>query len=114
MQNRVDVVRPANRQVIALAILWAAVPAVGAQVVTDQTNYNAGSDVRARLSPAAHATASIRYAGETQALASGLALEGSEYQPLWQIPWDARTGRYEIDLQPEGGKPISNAASFAV
>ncbi len=36
------------------------------------------------------------------------------YQPLWRIPWDARTGRYEVDLKVAGGNTIRGAAGFAV
>lgn len=86
----------------------------GLQAITDNTSYNAGSEVRLRLAPGGDATASICYAGEAQPVASGIALHGAEYLPLWKIPQDARTGRYEIDLQPSGGAAIRNAASFAV
>src|SRR5579884_859085 len=81
--------------------------------VTDYTTYNEGSQVRVRLVPAASATASIRYAGEDKPLVSGVAIHGAEYQPLWNVPWDARTGRYEIDLDGPGGA-MRNAGSFAV
>jgi hypothetical protein len=38
---------------------------------------------------------------------------GSEYVHLWSIPWNARTGRYEVDITA-GGNQIRNATSFAV
>jgi LmbE family N-acetylglucosaminyl deacetylase len=89
--------------------------AQGASLITDQTNYNVGSQVMARLAPSEEVTASIRYAGENQSLASGIHLKGAGYQLLWKIPWNAKTGRYEIDLIfPKGAPPVRNTASFAV
>ena len=82
--------------------------------ISDNTSYNAGSQVRVRLNPATSATASIRYAGEKTAIANGIALHGVDYLPLWSIPWDARTGRYEVDLRTSDGITIPNATSFAV
>ncbi len=87
---------------------------LNAAAVTDYTNYNAGSEVRIRLQSGANATASIRYAGEQSPVAAGIAVRGSDYAPLWNIPWNARTGRYEVDLTPAGGAPVHNATSFAV
>ncbi len=83
-------------------------------VVTDHTNYNAGSDVRVRLLPGGSANASIRYAGEARPVASAIHIQGREYEILWKIPWGARTGRYEVDLTTSGGGAIKNATSFAV
>lgn len=82
--------------------------------VVDHTNYNAGSNVLIRLEPAKDATAAIRYAGEESAAASGLTLHGSGYLPLWSVPWQARTGRYEVDLTLPDGRHLRNATSFAV
>jgi hypothetical protein len=31
-----------------------------------------------------------------------------------EIPWEARTGRYEVDFTPAGGEPIQTATSFVV
>src|SRR5581483_3605953 len=81
--------------------------------VFNNTTYDAGSQVNVRLVPAAEGIASIRYAGEEKPLLSDIALHGAEYQPLWNVPWDARTGRYQIDLAI-GGRVIRDAGSFAV
>ena len=96
--------------------LLACLPALAAGVtaITDNTSYNAGSVVRIRLQPAANITASIRYAGEEKPVAAGILLYGSDYVDLWTIPWDARTGRYEVDLAPTSGPAIRAATSFAV
>src|SRR5579884_2755957 len=101
------------RLVLATA-LAASLHAASVRAVTDNTNYNAGSEVRVRLSPGATATASVRYAGEDKPLISGVKLSGPDYAPLWTIPWDARTGRYEIDLTTAEGAAIRDAGSFAV
>jgi LmbE family N-acetylglucosaminyl deacetylase len=110
-------------------------PAVRA--VTDKTSYNAGSQVLMRLAPVPGASvpldvvfsATIRYAGESHAefatppskvwsLPGGTA--GASYTPLWTIPLDAKTGRYEIDLlgyDRISGQivvKVSGAGSFAV
>jgi LmbE family N-acetylglucosaminyl deacetylase len=82
--------------------------------IADNTSYNAGSQVRARLHPAATATALVRYSGEKAPVAIGIDLHGADYLPLWTIPWDARTGRYEVDLRTSEGVTITDAASFAV
>jgi LmbE family N-acetylglucosaminyl deacetylase len=85
------------------------------RAVTDKTSYNVGTEVMMRLAPASGAAApldvvfsvTVRYAGESRAeftspasqvwsLPSG-SVEAS-YAPLWTIPLDARTGRYQIDL----------------
>ena len=88
------------------------------KAVTDNVSYNAGSEVRLKifLSPSEHPrsapfdiSANIRYAGEKEFLeernveiASHLNPGGkamaTEYQTLWKIPEEARTGRYEVDL----------------
>ncbi len=86
----------------------------GVTAIVDHTNYNAGSEVRIRLEPATSATASIRYAGEQSPVAAGLAVHGSGYLLLWTVPWDVRTGRYEVDLRLAGGRQIRDATTFAV
>src|SRR5690242_7489234 len=103
------------RGYVAGLTLALAGPVFSAQVaITDYTTYNAGSEVSIRLAPAGEATASIRYAGENQPLVSGIVLHGGDYLPAWKIPWDARTGRYLVDLHPAGGPPVTGAGSFAV
>ena len=82
--------------------------------VTDYTNYNTDSEVRMRLEGAGDVTAAIRYAGEDKPLATAIKIHGREYSNLWAVPWDARTGRYEVDLTTGGGNTIRNATSFAV
>lgn len=96
---------------IALSSAFAVEPSTA---VTDHTNYNVGSPVLVRLEPGMNAIASIRYAGETKAIERDIQLSGSEYQPLWTIPWSARTGRYEIDLTLRDGRSVREVASFAV
>ncbi|MCL5005625.1 MAG: PIG-L family deacetylase [Acidobacteria bacterium] len=85
------------------------------RAVTDKTSYNVGSQVLMRLVPAPGAAVpldvvfapTVRYAGESRpefttpssevwSLPTGSA--GGSYSPLWTIPANARTGRYEIDL----------------
>src|SRR6185437_2630313 len=94
----------------------AASPISAASVVatTDQTNYNAGSEVRIRLQPVASGAASIRYAGEQNAIAKEIRVDGAEYKPLWRIPWDVQAGRYEVDITTADGKTVRDATSFAV
>ncbi len=82
--------------------------------ITDHTNYNVGSPVLVRLEPGMKAIASIRYAGNSKAIASDIHLSDAGYQALWTIPWNAQTGRYEVDLTLRDGKSIQGAASFAV
>ncbi|HEV2177457.1 MAG TPA: PIG-L family deacetylase [Terriglobia bacterium] len=112
-----------------LGLLLASVDA-GAQavrVVTDRPSYNAGSEVRVEVVPmpdqsvsGPHLAASIRYAGETQPVASHIPLRAAAahtsktsavYAPLWRIPPSARAGRYEIDLDGASG---TDAASFVI
>lgn len=95
------------------AVIPCLASAAAITAVTDNTTYNAGSAVRARLAPAGSGVASIRYAGEDKPLVAGVRI-GGEYSLLWKLPWDARNGRYEIDLTPDGGSPIRDAGSFAV
>ncbi len=101
-------------QVAAIAPMFLRISGAELQAVTDETNYNVGTEVRVRLVPSGTAAASIRHAGDTNPVASGAALSGDEYVPVWKIPWDARTGRYEVDLHLTGGALIRNATSFAV
>lgn len=89
--------------------VWAA----GVTAVTDYTSYNAGSEVRVRVRPGTLGTASIRYAGESVPVVASIPVHSSEYSRLWMIPWDARTGRYEVDIAVDG-EEIRNATSFAV
>jgi hypothetical protein len=96
-----------------LALVSAAI-AAGALAVTDHTSYNAGSEVRVQLQSIAGGRAAIRYARERQPMQKDIAVSGSGYVHLWNIPSDARTGRYEVDLTLDAGKPVQNAASFAV
>jgi LmbE family N-acetylglucosaminyl deacetylase len=110
------------------------------KAVTDNVSYNAGSEVRLKifLSPSEHPrsapfdiSANIRYAGEKEFLeernveiASHLNSGGkemaTEYQTLWKIPEEARTGRYEVDLvltdsQSHEALPVARrVASFSV
>jgi LmbE family N-acetylglucosaminyl deacetylase len=83
--------------------------------VVDNTSYNAGSEVRLRVTgTSAGATASIRYAGEESAVAANVSIATpDEYQHLWSVPPDARTGRYEVDIT-DGGSTTRNTTSFAV
>jgi LmbE family N-acetylglucosaminyl deacetylase len=87
------------------------------KAVTDNVSYNVGSEVRLKilLPPSEHPrpapfdiSANIRYAGEKEFLeernveiASRVSPGGKEmatdYRPLWKIPEEARTGRYEVD-----------------
>ena len=87
----------------------ATVPALA----TDQTNYNVGDQVLVRFYPAAQAVLSIRYAGDSSAVADGFQISGDAYHVLWTIPASARTGRYLVDATTSTGK-ISSIASFAV
>ena len=92
-------------------------PARAAEVaaVADYTNYNVGDIVRIRLQPAKQAaTISIRYAGQDKPAVSNIRVSGAEYSPIWKIPADAGTGRYDVDLTTNTGKTIENATSFAI
>ncbi len=106
-----------NRSIFALvclAFLNRAIAVEPSTAITDHTNYNVGSTVLVRLQPGTKAIASIRYAGEAKPIASNIPVSGAEYQPLWTIPWNAQTGRYEIDLTRRDGKPAQGAGNFAV
>jgi LmbE family N-acetylglucosaminyl deacetylase len=108
--------------------------------VTDAASYNAGSEVRLKvLFSSTHRLAAtpldisafIHYAGESQPLSEqGMPLVtnfvpresggSTGYQSLWKTPFDARAGRYEVDLvgkDPKTHDVVLNApgvASFAV
>jgi LmbE family N-acetylglucosaminyl deacetylase len=102
--------------------------------VTDNVSYNVGSEVRVKviLPPSDHfgsapvdISANIRYAGEQKYLedknvliARGVTLaakeSATEYYPLWKIPEDARTGRYEVVLELSGSAPVMNAQQVPV
>ena len=82
--------------------------------ICDLTNYNVGDEVRIRLQAPLHALLRIRYAGEQALAAKDTPISGISYTDVWKIPSDARTGRYEVDLTPDGSHAISNATSFAV
>ncbi len=109
------------------------------RVVTDRPTYDAGSEARLEvLFPGANTSnlgsldlsATVRYAGESSAVTGPVTVSrafvpsaekpSTGYQPLWKIPADARTGRYEVDIVArESGSSqsrfdISNAVSFAV
>ncbi len=94
--------------------IGAALATAPAQVAIDQTSYNVGSSVLIRSGSPKGDVASIRYAGEDTLLQKGPQLKGNDYQPLWRIPSDARTGRYVIDLTTPSGTVKKNVASFAV
>lgn len=106
--------RFALTSLLVAAFVSAPVFAADLAAITDYTNYNAGSEVRIRLQPAASGSASIRYAGEKDAIAKPIRINGAEYKPLWRIPWDAQTGRYEVDITMANGKTVRDATSFAV
>jgi LmbE family N-acetylglucosaminyl deacetylase len=82
--------------------------------ITDHTNYNVGSPVLIRLAPGVNATASIRYAGQANPIQTNIHLNGADYESLWNIPWNAETGRYEVDLTLPDGRSLQRATSFAV
>jgi LmbE family N-acetylglucosaminyl deacetylase len=108
------------------------------QLLPDRTAYNAGSQVRAEIvfpngqevQPTVDFVITVRYAGDSHpvlnhaTLAGSVAPTGREYSTglykLWDIPSDARTGRYEVDLtrlDPKTGQSAGdwrNAASFSV
>ena len=82
--------------------------------VTNQPTYNAGEAVQVRLVGVGRATASIRYAGEELSAIAVVKLSAEDYAPLWTVPQDARTGRYEVDLAVPGGASIRDAGGFTV
>ncbi len=126
----------------AIILVFAATGAHGQQsikVVTDRPTYDAGSEVRVQvlIAGADAATlgaldlsATVRYAGGSGAITGPVIVSqgftpsaekpSTGYQPLWKIPADARTGRYEIDIvgrEAGASQPkfdFSGAVSFAV
>ena len=123
----------------ALALILGPAQAAAAnifQAVTDQTTYDAGSEVKIRInasSPSSGAplrlVASVRYRGSgngpSPAPAAQTVLFTGDKPPtgyisLWKIPADASTGRYDVDLEvtdPESGRARegqARVASFAV
>jgi len=135
--------------VLAIALLLVAVrawPQARAQAVTDNISYNVGETVRLRVvlphpASAEHPlssdvatpidlTATIRYAGESEPLLRDLPLTTSfvaskadyatDYREIWQVPYEAKTGRYEVDLTARGAKSpqviwnLPRAAAFTV
>ena len=125
---------------VATGLAVSRAQAVGAsifQAVTDQITYDAGSEVKVRIStlasPSAAASirlvASVRYrgsgssAGQPPAARTVLftgAQPPKDYVSLWKIPADASTGRYDVDLEvvdPDSGRARegqARVASFAV
>lgn len=99
---------------LALALLPGSQLSAAMLLATDQTNYNVGSKVMVRFDGSTEGTASIRYLGENKPLAEGIDLRGAGYQLLWNIPWTAETGRYEIDMKTRTGESIQNVGGFAV
>jgi len=104
-------------------LMRGAEPPARIQAVTDRLTYNAGGRVRLRIvSPLveeqrtrASYVFSIRFAGEQKPIIDRLTLDGrgvsaTDYTPLWTIPNDTRTGRYEIDLRIDD--PKTNRAEF--
>jgi LmbE family N-acetylglucosaminyl deacetylase len=129
--------------VLAVGIALTAIgawPQDTVKAVTDNVSYNAGSEVRLKvfLSPSEHPrttpfdiSANVRYAGEKEFLQERNVEIGSrlnpggketatEYQTLWKIPEEARTGRYEVDAVLTGSQSrevllvARRVASFAV
>jgi LmbE family N-acetylglucosaminyl deacetylase len=115
----------------ALAALLAATvpawPGGGVTLVTDRTAYDVGSEVHVRLAQAQTGGCSglpsdpaptavlvtVRYAGEPQPLAPGVAIpcslstgskSPSDYSLVWKVPPEARTGRYEVDAAENNPK----------
>jgi LmbE family N-acetylglucosaminyl deacetylase len=146
--KRLNVLAPALL-VVMLGVAWVggvpisrldARPPATLRAFTDQTTYNIGSQVRLQiLLPTARelTTASldvvafVRYAGEDQVvkregatILSNVAPQreasATGYRILWEIPSQARTGRYEIDLVARDSRTqaevlsVPRAASFAV
>src|SRR5207302_997970 len=78
--------------------------------ITDGINFNAGSQVRIRgtSNTTAPVRISVHYAGENTPVRTVAIQLNDAYVPLWDIPYDARTGRYEVDIDR------INVTSFAV
>jgi LmbE family N-acetylglucosaminyl deacetylase len=134
---------------LAIALLLSSVrawPQAPAQAVTDNISYNVGETVRLRVvlphpasaeRPASgdvetpvDLTAAIRYAGESEPLLRDLPLASSfvaskadyttDYHEVWHVPYEAKTGRYEVDLTARRAKSpqviwnLPRAAAFTV
>jgi len=134
---------------LAIALLLSSVrawPQAPAQAVTDNISYNVGETVRLRVvlphpASAEHPpsgdvespvdlTATIRYAGESEPLLRDLPLASSfvaskadyttDYREIWQVAYEAKTGRYEVDLTARAAKApqviwnLPRAAAFTV
>jgi LmbE family N-acetylglucosaminyl deacetylase len=112
-----------------LAVSWAiwppslgldASPQASLRAVTERITYNVGEQVWLRFIPASpqeidardRDVFSVRYAGDEKPVAKGLNLGEKQrlgeaeppilrYKPLWRVPLDARTGRYDVDLRVE-------------
>ncbi len=133
---------PCHALILISTVAVCVVSARGAaqlQAYTDNINYNVASVVQLKIvfAPSDKSSegsltiqATIRYAGESKPVlsehplivASSHAQEDNTagYRRLWQIPADAMTGRYEIDLDAVDAKSgqavfhVANAASFVV
>ncbi|HLY60613.1 MAG TPA: PIG-L family deacetylase [Terriglobia bacterium] len=99
---------------------------------TDNVAYNVGSVVQLKVvsadTPFVDIKATLRYAGDNKAVLSDHPVGKNDvkshpptgYSPLWQIPANARTGRYFVDLvglDPKSRQPtltLQNAATFVV
>jgi len=111
-------------------------PATGIRAVTDQITYDAGAEVRIRISAVPQTTKTpvqlvgvVRYesarepgavASQAGAAARTVLYTGSEpppdYVSLWKIPADAATGRYDVDLETldaASGSVLSSEAGIA-
>ena len=128
---------------LVVVLLFATAPGRSEEslnAVTDRTTYNLGAEVRLKvfLTPAQSlflapfdVIAHIRYAGEQEPLTrEGTEVvsnfhpkkegDSTDYQPLWKIPGNAKTGRYEVDLLVRDSNShqtllkVPEAASFAV
>jgi LmbE family N-acetylglucosaminyl deacetylase len=100
--------------VSAAACAWAGgIP----QTYTDKIAYDVGSEVYIAIAsvrgqevqPASEFRVTVRYAGDPKPILNNMELSkpangeaSTAYRKLWKIPEDARTGRYEIDLEQEG------------
>jgi len=128
------------------ALLVATLPAWpggGVMLVTDRTAYDVGSEVRVRLVQTqtggssglpsdrgpTELLISVRYAGEQLPVAPGIAIpcsrsagskSSSDYSLLWNVPPEAKTGRYEVDVAENNPKShelywrAPGAAAFVV
>ena len=132
LKKRIAPATVAHLAVLLFAIqpasLCAEEPA-GLYAVTDRDTYNLGDIVQVEIVfPAGEAVRTlnsllltVRYAGEQKPLLDQVVLPPSEsppaaphstgYHPLWKVPGDARTGRYEIDLRlqdPKSHRVVQN------